>query len=212
MDGKGITRHSFNVKENQIVVSPLHLDDVTLFDDPALDERANRLTADTSIKLSNVYVYFRGLFQVRVYLGNEQICLACGSVQKCIRFADCALLYFWPYRKKPDRHIVETDLNLGLSHAERELKNTAIVLNYLRDVESILIGRRTIDPSQKRKQRARATRGEMFHAWGEMKTVLESIRLTAVEKSLGAYESAITAHIESGENLVKSIDRQIFSA
>lgn len=195
-----------------LAVNPLNLFNVIFVEDELLDERANRLTASTHIKLRNVYTYFRGLFQARLYIGDEQFCLASGTPQKCIRFADCALYHFWPYRRKPDRHIMDSDLNLGIEWARREINTTVAVRDHLVSIETELIKLHKIHPDSKRPPRERVCRVELARAWGEYKACLDSVKLTAVEKSLGAYESAIAAHVDEGTKLNASIDRQIFGA
>lgn len=192
-------------------IVPLKLDSIQFIDDPVLTDRANKLTG-SQIRLRNVYGYFRGTFQTRMYLGNAQVCIACGSPQKCLRMADCALLYFWPYRIKPNRHIVETDLNLGIAAAQLELDGNAVVREHLQMVEQVMIARRAIDPANKRKSRQRVGRGELFKAWAEFKSCLESAKLTVIERKLGAYEDAIVEQIGSGQSLVNSLDRQIFTS
>lgn len=194
------------------LLPPSKLDTITFYDDIELDGRASRLVGSTDIPLKNVYTYFRGMFQVRMYLGDTQTCIACGTATKCLRMADCALLYFWPYRIKPNRHIVETDLNLGLAAASRELAHNVVVRDHLCAVEQAMIARRSLDPSRKRKPRERVSRGELFKAWAEYKACLESVKLTVIEKKLGAYEDAIVEQIGSGQSLVNSLDRQIFNA
>jgi hypothetical protein len=47
-------------------------------------------------------------------------------------------------------------------------------------------------------------------AWGDFKGALDSAKLQCVEKSLGAYETAIVEHIEVTQKLINSIDRQLF--
>lgn len=194
-----------------VLMVPLKLDELQFVADPELEQRATKLIASQT-RIKNVYTYFRGMFQARLYLGNAQVCIACGGPAKCLRMADCALLYFWPYRQKPNRHIVETDLNLGLAAAQRELRENFAIKAHMEYVEQAMIARRALDPANKRKARERVGRGELFAAWGEFKACLESVKLTAVERQLGAYEFAINEVIGTSQNLVSGIDRQIFNS
>jgi hypothetical protein len=190
-------------------ISALKLDDVTFQTTGSIEERIKLLmTSPKAIR--NVYTYFRGLFTVRLYLGDRQVNIANGSPQKCIRMADCATLYFWPYRRKPDREIIETDLHCGIEAARYELLNNVAVRDQLVYVENVLIGKGAIDPVNKRKPRGRVSRAELLTAWGDFKGALDSAKLQCVEKSLGAYETAIVEHIEVTQKLINSIDRQLF--
>lgn len=191
-------------------LSALNLDKVTLVCDPDLEERANKLIGGKT-KLRNVYTYFRGLFQARLFLGDTQVCIASGSPAKCVRVADAAIYYFWPYRRKPDRHIVETDVNLGLEAARRELRETPAVAEHMQYVEQEMIRCGALDPESKRGPAPRADRTDLMLAWGKLRTVLESVGLTAVEKNQRAYEDAIKQFIAQGGALTNSIDRQLLN-
>jgi hypothetical protein len=190
-------------------ISALKLDKVEFQTTGSIEERI-KLLMESPKAIRNVYLYFRGLFTVRLYIGDRQVNIANGSPQKCIRMADCAVYYFWPYRRKPNREIIETDLHCGIEAAQYEVCNNVDVMNQLAYVENVLIGKGAIDPANRRKPRGKVSRAELLTAWSDFKGALNGAKLDCVEKSLGAYETAITEHVDTTQKLLNSLDRQLF--
>lgn len=192
-------------------ISPLKLDDITFETTGHVEERISRLMSSKDA-IRNVYTYFGGVFQARLYIGDRQVTVAHGMPQKCIRMADCALYYFWPYRKKPNREIAETDLHCGIEAAAREINNNVKVRDHLQYIENALIGKQALDPSEKRRARGKVTREELMLAWCSYKSALTAAKLVCVEKNLPAYESAIDSSLTQSSGLISSLDRQLFGA
>jgi hypothetical protein len=195
--------------KNETIISPADLDTSHLRQDPELEERAKRLGMG-STALKNVYPYFGGQYQVRLYVGRSQVCLAHGGLVPCIRFADCALHYFWPYRRKPNRPIIETDLNLGAAHAVREVKSTDWLREHFECIEQIMVSRKLLDPAKKRTGRARPTRAELLGEWDKFRALMVASKEYAIEANARAYEDSIDQFSEFGDKLVQSMDRQFF--
>lgn len=116
---------------------------------PTADETASRRLRDPSFSPSGVYRYY-DRYQTRVSIGQQQHTLATGSLHACLRMTDAAMLYFWGYRKRPQRNPIDTDFNIGIESAQSDLDNCGWLRDHLEAIEHALIGMRLIDATNKR--------------------------------------------------------------
>jgi len=133
-----------------INVSPLALNLGQFPPDEAATARASALIGDTTKNLYSVYSYY-DRFQSRPFIGRRQWTLATGGVHPCLRFTDAAVLYFWPYRRRPKRGPIDTDFNLGIRRAQSDLDNCPWLLGHLVALENELLAAGELSREQKRK-------------------------------------------------------------
>jgi hypothetical protein len=118
--------------------------------DEAATARASALIGDTTKNLYGVYSYY-DRYQSRPFIGRRQWTLATGGVHPCIRFTDAAVLYFWPYRRRPNRGPIDTDFNLGIRRAQADLDNCPWLLGHLVELENKLVAAGELNRDHKRK-------------------------------------------------------------
>lgn len=81
--------------------------------------------------------------EVRLYLGKKQrilITTAWANIINALRFADCAVLYFWKYRKTL-RLPEDSDFNFSLATAQKDFVDIQFVNQFLQDYEVRLTAR-----------------------------------------------------------------------
>lgn len=95
----------------------------------------------------NCYVGFGSLWQVKLFLGREQRVLGYSrnGVRAC-RFADMAITYFLPYRKRKLRPLTDADLNFSVAQANQDLEEIPLAKALLVKLESALLSRAFIEP------------------------------------------------------------------
>lgn len=111
------------------------------------DEIAFDARHDALKSYKNCYIGFGSIWQVKLFLGKQQRLLGYSHNKfRAIRFADMALVYFLPYRKQRNRPMFDTDLNLGMDSAKRDLDSIPGAVNILSHWRSALMAKGLIEP------------------------------------------------------------------
>lgn len=196
-----------------IQVTPLPINLGQFPQDEAANARAADLLADTTKNLYGVYRYY-DRFQSRPFISTRQITLATGGAHPCLRFTDAAVLYFWPYRKRPKRAAIDTDFNLGIRRAQADLDDCPWLLGYLVDIENQLVAAGELHRENKRivkrEQFCRAdclTQFEQFKLWSN--SVIDE--LWAKGEPAKLHRATFTESVNQLQKVFESVDRQFFS-
>ena len=82
----------------------------------------------------NCYLGLGSVWQVKLFLGGEQRIVAQArnsNLERAIRFADMAIAYFAPYRKRRNRPLLDSDFNLNVNQANADLHNIPEAVKFL---------------------------------------------------------------------------------
>jgi len=95
----------------------------------------------------NCYLGLGSVWQVKLFLGGEQRIVAQArnsNLERAIRFADMAIAYFAPYRKRRNRPLLDSDFNLNVNQANADLHNIPEAVKFLQTLESELLAQNKI--------------------------------------------------------------------
>jgi hypothetical protein len=138
-------------------------------------------------------------------------------VNKAVRFADCATIFFWKYRKrKRETVITDSDLNLGVRNAQHELANNAPLIAHLKAVEAHLLRSGQLDPT-----------GDVVLAYSTMDIATEATRvrkalelfftgalpaLKEIMKDKGNYIAIVEEKLEEATRILMDIESKTRNA
>lgn len=196
-----------------IAVTPLAINHGQFPQDEAANARAADLLADTTKNLYGVYRYY-DRFQSRPFVSSRQITLATGGAHPCLRFTDAAVLYFWPYRKRPKRSPIDTDFNLGIRRAQSDLDDCPWLLGYLVDIENQLVAAGELHRENKRIIKpAEFCRAECLVQFEQFKLWSGSVidELWTKGEIAKSYRASFTESVEQLQKVFESVDRKFFT-